>query len=95
MIIPARRLLWLATIPLAVVLGGRGEPGAIVAAWILMGSLLAAFVVDGIVAGKQARLRLDRQEQSEEGKTRSFSRRWKKKKEQDLGLKPRGPALLG
>jgi uncharacterized protein (DUF58 family) len=61
MIIPARRLLWLAIVPLAVVLGGRGEPGAIVAAWILMGSLLAAFVVDGLLAGKRTRLRLERQ----------------------------------
>jgi uncharacterized protein (DUF58 family) len=65
MIIPARRLLWLAAVPLAVVLGGRGEPGAVVAAWILMGSLLAAFVVDGLVAGKRSRLRLDRQTPSQ------------------------------
>src|SRR6516164_1062653 len=61
MIIPARRLLWLAIVPLAVVLGGRGEPGAIVAAWILMGSLLAAFVVDGFLAARRTRLRLERQ----------------------------------
>ena len=56
MIIPARRLLWLAAVPFAVILGGRGEPGAIVAAWVLMGSLLAAFVVDGFLAGQAASL---------------------------------------
>src|SRR5438045_9084734 len=65
MIIPARRLLWLAAVPLAIILGGRGEPGAIVAAWILMSSLLAAFVVDGFVAGKRSRLRLDRETPSQ------------------------------
>jgi len=65
MIIPARRLVWLAAVPLAVILGGRGEPGAIVAAWVLMGLLLAAFVVDGFLAGTQSRLRLDRQAPSQ------------------------------
>jgi uncharacterized protein (DUF58 family) len=61
MIIPARRLMWWAAFPFVVIIGGRGEPGAIVAAWILMGSLVALFVVDGILAGKRPRLRLYRQ----------------------------------
>ena len=65
MIIPTRRFLWLAVVPLAVILGGRGAPGAIAAAWILMGSLLAAFVVDGFVAGRRPRLRLDRETPSQ------------------------------
>jgi uncharacterized protein (DUF58 family) len=65
MIIPARRLLWLTAVPLVVILGGRGAPGAIVAAWVLLGSLLAAFVVDGLVAGKRTRLRLDRETPSQ------------------------------
>jgi uncharacterized protein (DUF58 family) len=60
MIIPARRLLWLAVVPLAVILGARGAPGAIAAAWILMGSLLAAFVADGLVAARRPGLRLER-----------------------------------
>ena len=37
MIIPARRFMWLAAVPLVVVLNGRGTPGAIVAAWISHG----------------------------------------------------------
>lgn len=61
MIIPARRLFWFAAVPFAVVLGGRGAPAAVVTAWILMGSLLVAFVVDGFVAGGRPRLRLYRQ----------------------------------
>ena len=65
MIIPARRLMWLAAVPLVVILGGRGAPGAIVAAWILMGSLLAAFVVDGLMAGRRSRLRLHRETPSQ------------------------------
>ena len=54
MIIPARRFMWLAAVPFAVILGGRGEPGAVVAAWIVMGLLLVAFVVDGLLAGTAA-----------------------------------------
>jgi uncharacterized protein (DUF58 family) len=61
MIIPARRLLWLAGVPLAIALGGRGESGSVVAAWIVMGSLLAAFVVDGLAAGRRPRFRLYRE----------------------------------
>ena len=34
MIIPSRRLMWWAAVPLVVILGGRGEPGAVVAAWV-------------------------------------------------------------
>jgi uncharacterized protein (DUF58 family) len=60
-IIPARRLLWLAAVPIAVAFIGRGETGAIVAAWILTGSLLAAFVVDGIAAGRRPYWRLYRE----------------------------------
>ena len=37
------------------------QPGAIVAAWVLMGLLLAAFLVDGFVAGRRPRLRLYRE----------------------------------
>jgi len=65
MIIPARRLMWLAAVPPAVILGGRGALGAIVAAWFLMGSLLTAFVVDGFVAGRRLRLRLYREAPSQ------------------------------
>jgi uncharacterized protein (DUF58 family) len=65
MIIPARRLIWLAAVPLAVVLGGRGAPAAIVAGWILMGSLLVAFVIDGVLAGTRPRLRLYRETPSQ------------------------------
>ena len=53
--------MWLAAVPPVVILGGRGAPGAIVAAWFLMGLLLAAFVVDGLVAGRRPRLRLYRE----------------------------------
>jgi uncharacterized protein (DUF58 family) len=65
MIIPARRLLWLAAVPVAVILGGRGAPGAISAAWVLMGSLIAAFVVDGFAAGRAPRLHLYRETPSQ------------------------------
>src|SRR4051812_18196762 len=61
MIIPTRRFLWLAALPLAVVVGGRGGPGAISAAWCLMGGLLAAFLVDGTMAGRRPRFRLSRE----------------------------------
>jgi uncharacterized protein (DUF58 family) len=61
MIIPARRFMWLAAVPLVVIMGGRGAPAAIVAAWALMGSLVAAFVVDGFLAAKRPRLRLYRE----------------------------------
>jgi uncharacterized protein (DUF58 family) len=61
MIIPARRLMWWAAFPFVVIIGGRGEPGAIGAAWILMGSLVTLFVVDGFLAGKRPRLRLYRE----------------------------------
>jgi uncharacterized protein (DUF58 family) len=61
MIIPTRRLLWLAVVPIVVILGGRGAPGATVAAWILTGAVLAAFVVDGFLAGRRPGLRLDRE----------------------------------
>ena len=61
MIVPARRLMWWAALPFVVIIGGRGEPGAIGAAWILMGSLVTLFVVDGFLAGKRPRLRLYRE----------------------------------
>jgi uncharacterized protein (DUF58 family) len=61
MIIPARRFLWLALVPLVVLLGGQGARGAIVAAWILMGLLLAAFAVDGVLAGRRPHLRMYRE----------------------------------
>src|SRR5262249_17981008 len=61
MIIPTRRLLWLATVPLTIVLVGRGEPEAIGLAWIVLGAVLASFVVDGVLARQRPRLRLDRE----------------------------------
>jgi uncharacterized protein (DUF58 family) len=60
MIIPTRRFLWLAVVPLVVLLGARGTLGAIVAAWILMGLLVAALVVDGVLASRRPRLRMER-----------------------------------
>ena len=53
--------MWWAAFPFVVIIGGRGEPGAIGAAWILMGSLVTLFVVDGFLAGKRPRLRLYRE----------------------------------
>ncbi len=53
--------MWLAAVPLVVVLNGRGTPGAIETAWILMGVIIAAFLADGFIAGTQVRLRLDRE----------------------------------
>jgi len=61
MLIPTRRFLWFAAVPFAVVVGGQGASGAIVAAWAVMGSLFAAFVVDGLAAGRRSRLRLYRE----------------------------------
>src|ERR1700677_5075703 len=61
MIIPARRLMWWAAFPFVVIIGGRGEPGALVVAWVLMGLVVALFVVDGFLAGKRPRLRLYRE----------------------------------
>jgi uncharacterized protein (DUF58 family) len=53
--------MWLAAIPLAVILGGQGAPAAIRAAEILMGALVAAFVADGYAALRRPGLRLYRQ----------------------------------
>ena len=53
--------MWLAAVPLVVVLNGRGTPGAIETAWILMGVIIAAFLADGFIIRTQARLRLDRE----------------------------------
>ncbi len=61
MIIPTRRFMWLAAVPLVVVLNGRGTPGAIETAWILMGVIIAAFVADGFIIRTQAQVRLDRE----------------------------------
>jgi uncharacterized protein (DUF58 family) len=52
--------MWWAAVPPVVILGGRGAPGAIVAAWVLMGLLLAVFVVDGVMAARRPQLRLYR-----------------------------------
>ncbi|APW59489.1 DUF58 domain-containing protein [Paludisphaera borealis] len=60
MLIPTRRMMWLAAIPLVAILAGRGAPAAIVAAWTLMGLLLAALVVDGLLA-RRLPVRLHRQ----------------------------------
>jgi uncharacterized protein (DUF58 family) len=52
--------MWLAAIPLAVILGGRGVPGAIALAWGMMGFAVLAFVADGIGAGRRVGLHLHR-----------------------------------
>lgn len=65
MIIPTRRALLLAAIPLVVVLGGRGGPGAIGLAWGVMGLVVAAFIVDGFLAGRRIALHLYRQTPSQ------------------------------
>src|SRR4051794_3071563 len=59
MIIPTRRMMWLAATPLVVVLAGRGAAAAVSAAWILLGLLLAALVLDGLLARRPA-IRLHR-----------------------------------
>jgi uncharacterized protein (DUF58 family) len=61
MILPARRILWLAAVPLAVILGGQGAPWSVRAAWILMGSILVVFVIDGLAALNRRGLRMDRE----------------------------------
>ena len=61
MIIPSRRTLWLAASPILLVLVGRGDSGAVFAAWILMGAVLALFVVDGLLAGWRRGLRMYRE----------------------------------
>jgi uncharacterized protein (DUF58 family) len=53
--------MWLAAVPLVIVLNGRGTPGAVETAWIVMGVLIAALLGDGFIAGKQPRLRLYRE----------------------------------
>ena len=53
--------MWLAAVPLVVVLNGRGTQGAIETAWILMGLIIAVFLADGVIARTQARVRLDRE----------------------------------
>jgi uncharacterized protein (DUF58 family) len=54
MIIPTRRMMWLAATPLVVILASRGTPAAVSAAWILLGLLLAALVLDGLLARRSA-----------------------------------------
>jgi uncharacterized protein (DUF58 family) len=65
MIIPTRRFLWLAAVPLTVVIGGRGVEGAVAAAWILMCFIVIGFAVDGILARRLPRLRLSRETPSQ------------------------------
>ena len=60
MIIPSRRLMWLAAIPLVVIINGRGAQGAITLAWVLMGLIIALFLADGFTAGMGTRLLLER-----------------------------------
>ncbi|AMV38238.1 DUF58 domain-containing protein [Planctomyces sp. SH-PL62] len=50
MIIPTRRMMWLAATPLVAILISRGDPAGVGAAWALAGLLLAAMIVDGLVA---------------------------------------------
>jgi uncharacterized protein (DUF58 family) len=61
MIIPARRLMWLAAVPLIVILNGRGASGAIVGAWAVMAVIIAAFLADGILAGRLTRVHFHRE----------------------------------
>jgi uncharacterized protein (DUF58 family) len=61
MIIPARRLVWLTVVPPILILLGRAEPGAIWAAWALLGVLVTAFVADGVLAATRPRVRFYRE----------------------------------
>lgn len=58
--IPTRRLLWLAAVPLLVLLAARGAPEAIVPVWILLGLVVLAFLGDGLLAGRRLPLRIER-----------------------------------
>lgn len=60
MIIPSRRFLGLAAVPLLILLGGRGMHGAVVAAWTVLGAVFLAFLIDGFLGHRVARLRLSR-----------------------------------
>jgi len=60
MIIPTRRMMWLAATPLLVILIGRGSPTAIFPAWITLGVLLAASILDGLLA-RRVSIRFERQ----------------------------------
>lgn len=60
-ILPARRFLWWAGVPLLLVLGGRGEPGAVIIAWVVMGVIAAAGIADGIAAARRKGWRLYRE----------------------------------
>ncbi len=58
--IPTRRMLWLALIPLAVIILGQGTSAAVSAAWAIGAVLAAAFVFDGVLAGGRPRLQFER-----------------------------------
>lgn len=59
--IPTRRLLWFAAIPLVILLAARGAPVGSIAAWAVLGLILIAFVIDGLLAGRRLPLRIERQ----------------------------------
>ncbi len=61
MIIPTARLMWLAAVPLVILLNGRGSQAAVVGAWVIMGLVIFVFVGDGVMAGRPARLHLYRE----------------------------------
>ncbi len=59
-IIPTRRFLLLTIIPFVLILLGQGVSSAVVSAWVVMGVLVLALLVDGLLAWKFSDLRLSR-----------------------------------
>ena len=59
--IPTRRTLQLASLALVLILIGRGAAWSTLAAWFLLAAVLAAFLIDGVLAGRRPRLELHRQ----------------------------------
>src|SRR5581483_4894736 len=58
--IPTKRMLWLALIPPGLIVLGLGSATAVYLAWIALGVLALAFVLDGYLAGSRPRLHLER-----------------------------------
>ncbi len=61
MIIPTRRMLWLAALPIAAVFAGQGGAIAVVVAWSLLGAVLILFITDGVLAGGKRRVSFERE----------------------------------
>jgi uncharacterized protein (DUF58 family) len=59
--IPTTRMIQIGLVPLLVVLGGRGTAPAVGVAWVVVGLIFAAFLMDGWLAGRRQRLLLERQ----------------------------------